>query len=420
MKYPRLLILGNGGAAVHAVKAARSSGHNGEILLVSDSNSPVFNPMLAPYYLAGKIDFDHCFPFGPKFFEKLDVNCYLGSPVEELDTVNRKASLGNGKHLNYDRCLVATGARPVLPPVTGLNNSRHVFMLRTSKDTVHLQQALAGAKTVVILGTSFVGLKLAEICLQRNMEVKLVDVAECVLPLCTTNECNSVIESRLLHKGIHLYLGQILEAVGDSENRVHLHFQGDLSLSADLCIACTGVQPNLDFLMNSNVEMDQGIFVDDKMRSNVQGLFAAGDVSQGLNLLSGKREVIGLWGNACYQGRTAGYNMANREFRYQGAIPHNVTQIMDVTFATIGDVHGTGTHVSVFSKQNDPNGPLIELVFQGKKLVGANLLNCLNIAGKLKAAMVHEWDLLEYLSASSDSVTEEELDRTLTTFKLRQ
>jgi NADPH-dependent 2,4-dienoyl-CoA reductase/sulfur reductase-like enzyme len=419
MNYPRLLILGNGGAAAHAIQAARSSGHKGEILLVSDTSGPAFNPMIAPYFLAGKIDFDHCFPFGMKFYKDFDVHCCFGSPVEKLDPVNRDVYLGDGKRLNYDHCLVATGARPVLPPVQGLNNSTHVFMFRTSKDTLRLQQALVGAKTVVILGTSFVGLKLAEICLKRNMEVKLVDVAECVLPQCTTPECASAIEDMLIHGGASLYMEQTLEKVEDRGNHVHMHFLGDLSLSADLCIACTGVRPNLDFLMNSEVEVDQGILVNDQMKASAKGLYAAGDVSQGMNLLSGQRESIGLWGNACYQGRTAGHNMAGREVRYQGTILHNVTRIMDATFATIGDVHGTAKHVRVLLKQNTHNDSRIELIFNGRELVGANLLNNLQIAGKIKAAIMHQWNLPEYLNSPSDTFTEDELDRMLTISKLR-
>ncbi len=419
MTYPRLMIVGNGGAAAHAVQAARLSGHKGEILLVSDTRGLVFNPMLAPYFLAGKIDFDHCFPFGTNLFEALDVTCYFGSPVEELDPVNRKVVLGNGDQVNYDRCLLATGARPVLPPVTGLNNSSRVFMLRTSRDTTRLQQALSHAKTVIILGTSFVGLKLAEICLKRKMDVKLVDVAECVLPQCTTLECASAIEDKLVHEGANLYMGEMLEEVEDVGNRVHLNFQGKLSLSADLCIACTGVRPNLDFLSHSTVEMDQGILIDDTMRTSADGLFAAGDVSQGLNLLSRNREIIGLWGNACYQGRTAGYNMAGREVRYPGTIPHNVARIMDVTFASIGDVQGPGRHIRIDSKQNAPDESLIELVFQDRTMVGANLINGLHLAGKLMTAIIHEWDLFDNLSASSNHVTADELDKTLTTFKLQ-
>lgn len=408
------MILGNGGAAIHAAQAARSSGHNGIIQLISDNEGPTFNPMLAPYFLAGKIDFERCYPFGAQIFKDLDIDCHFGSPVEMLDPANKQVCLDNGKNFDYDQCLVATGARPVLPPVPGLKSSSHVFMLRTAQDTLHLHQALASAKTVVILGTSFIGLKLAEICLKRNMQVMLVDVAECVLPQCTTLECASAIEKKLVHEGATLYLCEMLEEVEYRLKRVQLNFQSKLSLSADLCVVCTGVRPNIDFLAHTDVAMDQGILIDDTMRSSTEGLYAAGDVSQGFNLLSGRREIIGLWGNACYQGRTAGYNMAGRKTRYPGSIQHNVTRIMDVVFASIGDVQVTGEQVSILSLQNNSDNALIELVFQDEKLVGANLLNCLHFAGKLKAAICSGWNLQEHSGLISDQFTEGELDSLLT------
>jgi len=416
MRPGSLLILGNGGAAAHAIQAARSAGYKGEIILVSDSTSPAFNPMLSPYFLAGKISFDQCFPFGERFYEQHEVECRFSSRIVSLDPVNKEVHLANGERLFYDRCLIATGAKPILPDVPGLKDSRYIFTLRTSEDAIRLKQSLSVATNVVIIGASLVGLKLVEIFVHQKIGVSLVDVADHILPRSAHPECATIIENHLINHGVNIYMRQRLKRLEDHGDRAHLFFQEDLSLSADLCVVCIGVKPNLDFLLNSSIEVNQGILIDEKTRTSQNDLYAAGDVSQGMNLLSGERRIIGLWGNACYQGRTAGYNMAGQDVTYPGTIPHYVIHILDLTFAHLGDPTMRGEHVTILSSKGQSKDSHLLLVFHGKELVGANLINCLQIAGKLKTAITQRWNLLEHLHMPPDGLIVDEIDRILSTF----
>jgi NADH dehydrogenase FAD-containing subunit len=116
----RIVILGNGGAAASAAKAARTSGFRGEIHLVSDTDGPAFNPMLSPYYLKGLVSWSHCFPFGATFYRDYDIACHFTAAAESLDDVNQRVTLTTGEMLAYDKCLIATGAASILPLVPGL------------------------------------------------------------------------------------------------------------------------------------------------------------------------------------------------------------------------------------------------------------------------------------------------------------
>ena len=88
------VILGNGGAAIYAARAARLSGHRGEIHLVSDTDGPAFNPMLSPYYFKGKIPWEGCFPFGMGFYRDHDITCHFGVPVASLEAINQQRRTG--------------------------------------------------------------------------------------------------------------------------------------------------------------------------------------------------------------------------------------------------------------------------------------------------------------------------------------
>lgn len=388
MKARNLLILGNGGAAVHAVMAMRSAGHDGPIHLVSDANGPAFNPMLAPYYLKGIIPWGQCFPFGKDLYSRYALTCHFNARIELLDVMNKQVLLADGKRLHYDRCLVATGAGPVVPPVPGLENPARAFVLRTAHQTRHMEEALASARKVVVLGASLVGVKVAEILRRRGVEVVLMDVAGQVLPRGAHPKAAGELESYFREKGVDVRLGCSIQGMEGDPGGVSCFLPDNKLERADWVAVCTGIRPNLGFLDRSQVAVDQAILVNKTMESSASDLYAAGDVSQGVNLLTGKNEWLGLWANACYQGRTAGLNMAGQHAEYPGSIPQHVSPLFDVTFGQIGDLDRKGSNVRVVSGGSLQQGQAFLMVFEDEVLVGVNLLNADRWAGRLRGAIL--------------------------------
>lgn len=148
-----LVVIGSGGAAVHAFQAAREYGYRGEIHLFTDSCEPPYNPMLTTYYLAGKLVREKCYPFGQSFdvYKRLGVTVQGGSPVTEID--GRAKTVGNaaGVKIHYQACLIATGASPVLPSIPGMSSSR-VYTMRSMQDAERLREAcLTRPKRVLII-----------------------------------------------------------------------------------------------------------------------------------------------------------------------------------------------------------------------------------------------------------------------------
>lgn len=388
-----ILIVGNGGAAANAIWAARKAGYEGDLHLVSDTRGPVFNPMLAPHYLAGQTSYKNCFPFEASFYKTHKAVCHFGSKAEFLDTENRICVLQDGTKIHYDQCLVATGASPEIPSVSGLKGSRHAMVLRTPEQTERLEQALYFTRSAVILGGSLVGTKLASILIGRGIKVILAELADRVLSTASHPACSSFIKRFLVENGVNLLLNVKLEGVEDLKEGITLHFEGRDMLRAGVCLVCTGVRTNMDMLEGSDVHVDQGILVDSYMRTSAAGLYAAGDVSQGRNLLSGKKEVIGLWGNACGQGRAAGLNIAGQTVSYPGYLPQYATEFFGANFISLGNAQQQGKEVRVLARGN-PSRPCFRLLVMDQGvLVGANLLNCFHGVGHIKAAIIQklEW-----------------------------
>ena len=385
-----LVVIGSGGAAVHALQAARKYGYRREIHLFTDSCEPPYNPMLTTYYLAGKLEREKCYPFGQSFdvYKRLGVTVQGGSPVTEIDGKAKTVSNAMGFKIHYQACLIASGASPVLPSIPGISSSR-VYSVHSMQDAERLREAsLTHPKRVLIVGASMVGIKMVEIFQEAGAEVYLVDLSPHVFPLAAYHECAELIEEQLLKKGIKLFLQAKVASLEETRqglkvslsistpganlngtNAQEVNTVTRTELNVNLVVFCVGVKSNLDFLRGSDVEIDKGIVVDNYMQTNVAGLYAAGDVVQATNLFNHKKEVIALWANACQQGQVAGANMAGTRVSYCGSIPQNITHFFDVFFVSIGDTRG---HEEV-CKFSINNYDLFLFLKQGK-MVGVNLL----------------------------------------------
>ena len=426
-----IVVIGNGGAAAEAVTALRASGYAGEIHLFADNDHAPYNPMLGTYLVGGRLPLERAFPFGDRatFYDAHSVTAHLGDAVAHLDADTRELATASGETFRYERCLVATGARPSVPPVAGLREMlaaggagpRRVFTLQTLDDALALkaavgallargdvghgdtdkQGAAAQPPRAAVVGASFAGVKIAEVLHGLGFAVVLIEREASILPLAAHPEAAHVMEAHLLHEGYELRLGAALAGVSDSAggDRLRLDFgalpgaadpggaggtaceDSAAQDEADLLVVCTGNRPALGFLAPGHVNMGAGILVDEQMRSSAPGLWAAGDVAQGKNILSGRYEVIGLWSSARYQGRAAGRAMCGAASGYAGGLPHNITHVGHMLFASVGCVNDYD-EVEV----TRPDAAWQIRLWQEGRLVGMNLVDCCSSAGVVKQA----------------------------------
>jgi NADPH-dependent 2,4-dienoyl-CoA reductase/sulfur reductase-like enzyme len=395
-----MVIVGNGCAGAECIKALRQSGYREKIHLITDSRWPISNPMLTTYYVAGKIGFEVLFPYGAgqEFYLKYGVDVYPESPVVALDAEQKVVHAKSGLEIKYDQCLIATGAAPVSPPIEGIGSDR-IYTLRTVDDAIRLKEAMVKKpKKALVIGASMVGIKVMELFYKTGVEVCLADLAEHIFPLAAHPECARIVEERLEQKGIQLRFGAGIEKVEETSRGIRAYFKGGTeSEEADLLVMCIGVKPNTGFIDRKQVAIDRGILVDEHMRTRMPGLYAAGDVAQGKNLLSGESEMIGLWSNARSQGRTAGRNMAGGNESFRGNITQNITHFMGMDFVGIGNVND---HDRMEKKYDGKT--YIQLFWKDSLLAGANFLDSYTGSGVVKNALIK--GLRDDGSALSDSV----------------
>lgn len=399
LKSNSIVIVGNGCASAECIKALRSSGYNGEISLINDTGWPVFNPMLIPYYLLDQISFDELFPYGRgrEFYRRFGVDIYFESPATDIDIKEKFIYTGTGKRLRYKKLLIATGAYPILPPLKGIYSNR-VFTVRTVEDTIRLKNFLMDKPNkALIIGASLIGVKIAEVFHKLNIEVCLVDIAPHVFPLNAHTECAKRIEDHLVEKGIILKLGKELVELKEKDKAIRAYFKDGEKIETEIVIICIGVKPNIKFINRGEILVDRGILIDEYMKTNIEDIYAAGDVTQNKTLLPERSRILGLLNIARYQGRIAGKNMAGKIACFEGMIPHNIAHFMDIDFISIGDIN---CYDRIEIKENKKR--FIQLFWNDRFLTGINILGSCEDSGIIKNVIIK--NLLQKRAMTSDKM----------------
>jgi NADPH-dependent 2,4-dienoyl-CoA reductase/sulfur reductase-like enzyme len=250
---------------------------------------------------------------------------------------------------------------------------------------------------------------LAEIFRKKGLDVILIDVAPNMLPGGSHPTTSSFLEEYYLQKGIDVRLGCNVDSVENTREGLVCPFpEGEEEVS--FISVCAGIRPNIGFIDGSLIAVDQAILVDEKMQTNIEAVYAAGDVCQGINPLSGKQEWLPAWSNACYQGRTAGLNMAGLESFNPGNIPQHISPFFKWNYAQIGNIKCEGEGIRIISQGNPFNGSYYLLVFEKDILIGANLINCTEKAGIIRNAIMRKTKLKTHIDLKPFAYTNSFLD----------
>ena len=171
--------------------------------------------------------------------------------------------------------------------------------------------------------------------LAKGSKLTLMEWSRQLLPEMVDVDCASIIQREIESHGIAVVLGRKVEGIREVGVKTIIVVDSGEELIADMVIVGIGLKPNVEMLKSSGIKVNRGILVNELMRTNVRNVFAAGDVSEGKNLVTGRAEVLPNWSNACSQGRIAGLNMAGCEQKYEG-MSEAVTDIFGLITVSIG------------------------------------------------------------------------------------
>ena len=381
-------IIGFGCAGYHAAKALRERAPESRIHVYSDTGEGPANPMLTTYYVAGKISREALFPLGgqAEIARALDLELHACAPVQRVWAREHVVELADGWRENYDGIVLATGSHALVPPIPG-RPEKDVYVMRTPGDAdALLKRIKRGISSALVIGASWVGIKVAEALYAHQVPTVIADMAPRIFPTATLPEVAEEIHTRLETMGIGLKFGCGVSAMDRSPAGILSRFSDGSELQSGIVVLCLGVRAAVECLDREEIQIGRAVQVNERMETSVSGVYAAGDCCEARELLTGQWMAVNLWANAGMQGRIAGCNLAGGDEVYQGNLLHNITHALGMDFIGIGDNRAEGRRLTYRA----PEGWRLDLVCREGRPVCVNLLGNEGLSGPLKAVLLKQ------------------------------
>ena len=304
-----ILIIGGGPAGVVAAVNAKKNNPQKETLLVREEEKAVI-PCGIPYIFK-RLDSAEEDILPDVSLEKNNIKLEIGK-VEKILTGEKKVFLEKGEEIEYDKLVLATGSKPVMVPIKGIEK-KNVWLIK--KDLEFLKELRAEAlkaKKVVIIGGGFIGVEIAEeLSSLENLNVSIVERGEHCLGTTFDEEFAVLGEKKLEEKGVKIYTGISVEEIIGQEKAEGVKLSNGEELSADLVILAIGARPNVELAKKASLRIGDygGIWVDEYMRTSEEDIFAVGDCAETRDFFTGRHIPVMLASTACTEARIAGANL---------------------------------------------------------------------------------------------------------------
>ena len=366
----RYVIIGNGTAAVGCIEGIRSVDTQSPVTVISEEKHPVYCRPLISYFLEGKTDTKRMNYRGGDFYDKMGCEVLYGEKATKIDSKAKKVILESGSEIPYTDLCVAAGSSPFVPPFAGLEKVGQKFSFMTLDDALALDAAVSESSRVLIVGAGLIGLKCAEGLAGRVASITVCDLADRVLSSVLDAECAAVMQKRLEENGISFMLGDTAERFEENEAVM----KSGKTVPFDILVLAVGVRANTALVKDIGGEVNRGIVVNDRMETGVDGIFAAGDCTEGNDISCGTKRVLAILPNAYMQGHTAGVNMAGGGAVFDKAIPMNSVGFFGLHAMTAGSYDG-----EMYEEKGE--GKLKRLFIRDGRLVGFMLIGETERAG---------------------------------------
>jgi NADPH-dependent 2,4-dienoyl-CoA reductase/sulfur reductase-like enzyme len=331
----RLLVIGGSDAGVSAATRAREVNPTAEVTVLLVDAFPNYSICGLPFYLSGETpnwqDLAH-----RKAFEGIDVLTeHRAITIDPRAKTVVAAVSAERKSFSYDRLIIATGARPIRPPVPGVDLAG-VYQLHTMEDTFRLERELAEGKSVVIVGAGYIGVEMADALTRRGLTVTLLGRST-VLPT-VDPPLGRTIEAHLRDHGVTVYTDVELSAIERHETRLEVTGSRGVHVQADLVLLAAGVEPNAELGVAAGITtgVKRALRVNHRMETNLPDVYAAGDCVETWHRTLKRFTYLPLGTTAHKQGRVAGENAAGGAREFAGSLGTQVVKVFDLAVARTG------------------------------------------------------------------------------------
>jgi 3-phenylpropionate/trans-cinnamate dioxygenase ferredoxin reductase component len=370
---PNFIIVGGGLAGAIAAGTLREERFDGTITLLGEEpHRPYERPPLSKDYLQGKVDRDSIFAHPEPWYADHTVELRLGTPMTSLDPAARTITTASGAQLGYDKLLLTTGSTPRRLSVPGADLDG-VQYLRSVDDSERIKAGFAQAHRVAIIGAGWIGLETAAAARNAGLDVTLLERSELPLLHVLGPETAPIFADLHRDHGVDLRTQvAVAELTGRNGAVTGVILSDGSRIDADMVLVGVGITPNTQLAAQAGLDVDNGILVDEHLRTSDPNIFAAGDVANAYNPRLGRHIRVEHWANARRQGATAGKAMLGQA-AVDARPSYFFTDQYDLSMEYTGDIGPSGYDQVIFRRHADPRQLIVFWLQKQRVQAGMNI-----------------------------------------------
>jgi NAD(P)H-nitrite reductase large subunit len=376
------VILGAGPAGITAAEAIRKLDPQATITVVDGEGETPYSRMAIPYLLSDQIEESGTrLRSDSEHYRELRINIEKARATG-VDTANATVQLADGRTLTYDRLLIATGSVPSREKIEGIDLPG-VHTCWTLADARAIQAQVKPGARVVQMGAGFVGCIIIKALIARGAQLTILVRSGRMVSRMMPVKASEMIGQWCESQGVRVMGKTQAARIERDGSALKVTLTTGETLAADVYLSVVGVKPRIDFLAGSGIAMEDGILVDEHLRTNVPGIYAAGDVASSRDCLTGERQVNAIQPNAVEQGRIAALNMVGGDTRFVGSFAMNVLDTLGLISCSFGQWQGEAGGQSV-ELVDEPNYRYLSLQFGADRLIGATAIGLTDHVGAMR------------------------------------
>ena len=376
------VIIGAGPAGVIAAETLRKKQPGASIRIIGNEPYTPYSRMALPYYLAGNIE-------EKGMYLRKDVDHYNRRQIDlhcdQITAVNRYdqcVTLADGSIIDYAKLLIASGSQPITPPVPGMDLPG-VHTCWTMDDGRAIAAMAKPGARVALIGAGFIGCIILEALVRSGVALTVIEMDNRMVPRMMNDTAGTMLKHWCQAKGVNVRTSTKVEAIESEGSALRVQLTTGEAFTADMVIQATGVKPNVGFLEGSGLEVGVGVRINDRLRTNDEHIYAAGDVAEGKDFSTGGYSVQAIQPTAADHGRIAALNMAGGDVRHQGSVNMNVLDTIGLISCSFGLWDGVDGGDCAALEDSD-RYRYLNLQFQEDRLIGASSLGLTDHIGVIR------------------------------------
>jgi nitrite reductase (NADH) large subunit len=361
-----IVIVGSGIAAISAVKTIHEINPQSKITIFGEEKFYPYYRIKISKGLLGNLEEEKLLVQKKQWYTENNVKLYLDKKVVDLDPKKKEITLTDGTCISYFKLLLANGASNFIPPIKGIDKVG-VFTLRTLDEAFKILDYLKDIKKILLIGGGVQNLEIANVLSKSGKEVIIVEFASRLMPRQLDEFASNRLRQLIEAQGVEVILdAQVQEILGEGKVEGFIAKSG-VQGSCDMVIYSTGIMPNIQIAQDIDLNVSKGIVVNERMETNINDIFAAGDISE----FNGK--VYGLWGIAMQQGKIAGANICNQGLIFEPSPPVTSLSAFEISVFSMGEIE-EGEDINSLVEVNDDEHKYYKVLIRNNHVLGAIVL----------------------------------------------